>query len=377
MRLFDLLIHVAEETDFAVSDIHIDCGMPPALRLPDGLRSVRGYEGAVRASDIEDLLRDLGLDAQDILARVAAGGGQTRLSVTSIQGVAFRLAITRFGGLTASGRGGLFGLAMRRLRPTAPTFAELGLPEEISELATLKRGLVLITGETGAGKSTTLASLIEYLNSQSNLRIVTIEEPIEYRFESRRSLIQQREVGFDVPTFEQAVEHTLQQDPDVIVIGEIRNLATLQAAFRAASSGHLVYATLHTASAAKTLQRIQDLYPIEFRHQALSDTAAFLAAVISQTLLPSRDGKRRHLAHEIMTVTPKLRGMVRDAKWLQIRGELDRRLPLAHLLNHSLAELVANGFIDQEVARAASEDAADLESRVAAMAVAGERRGLQ
>lgn len=377
MRLFDLLIHVAEERDFAVSDIHIDCGMPPALRLPDGLRSVRGYEGAVKASDIEDLLRDLGLDAQDILARVAAGGGQTRLSVTSIQGVAFRLAITRFGGLTASGRGGLFGLAMRRLRPTAPTFAELGLPEEISELATLKRGLVLITGETGAGKSTTLASLIEYLNSQSNLRIVTIEEPIEYRFESRRSLIQQREVGFDVPTFEQAVEHTLQQDPDVIVIGEIRNLATLQAAFRAASSGHLVYATLHTSSAAKTLQRIQDLYPLEFRHQALSDTAAFLAAVISQTLVPSRDGKRRHLAHEIMTVTPKLRGMVRDAKWLQIRGELDRRSPLAHLLNHSLAELVANGFIDPEVARAASEDAADLESRVAAMAVAGERRGLQ
>ena len=235
MRLFDLLIHVAEERDFAVSDIHIDCGVPPALRLPDGLRSVRGYETPVKASDIEDLLRDLGLDAQDILARVAAGGGQTRLSVTSIQGVAFRLAITRFGGLTASGRGGLFSLALRRLRPTAPAFADLGLPEEVGELATLKRGLVLITGETGAGKSTTLAALIEYLNTQSNLRIVTIEEPVEYRFESRRCLIQQREVGFDVPSFELAVEHTLQQDPDVIVIGEIRNLATLQAAFRAAS----------------------------------------------------------------------------------------------------------------------------------------------
>src|SRR5246127_3449043 len=134
MRLFDLLIHVAEERDFAVSDIHIDCGMPPALRLPDGLRGVRGYEGVVKASDIEDLLRDLGLDAQDILARVAAGGGQTRLSVTSIQGVAFRLAITRFGGLTASGRGGLFSLALRRLRPAPPDFAELGLPEEVGEL---------------------------------------------------------------------------------------------------------------------------------------------------------------------------------------------------------------------------------------------------
>jgi len=132
--------------------------VPPALRLPDGLRSVRGYETPVKASDIEDLLRDLGLDAQDILARVAAGGGQTRLSVTSIQGVAFRLAITRFGGLTASGRGGLFSLALRRLRPTAPAFADLGLPEEVGELATLKRGLVLITGETGAGKSTTLAA---------------------------------------------------------------------------------------------------------------------------------------------------------------------------------------------------------------------------
>src|SRR6266853_1108221 len=269
MRLFDLLIHVAEERDFAVSDIHIDCGVPPALRLPDGLRSVRGYETPVKASDIEDLLRDLGLDAQDILARVAAGGGQTRLSVTSIQGVAFRLAITRFGGLTASGRGGLFSLALRRLRPAAPSFAELGLPEEVRELASLRRGLVLITGETGAGKSTSLAALIENLNGQSNLRIVTIEEPVEYRFESRRCLIQQREVGSDVPSFELAVEHTLQQDPDVIVIGEIR-----------------------------------------------------------------------HLAHEIMTVNPKLRAMIRDAKWLQIRGEIDRRAALSHLLNHSLAALV-------------------------------------
>jgi len=159
----------------------------------------------------------------------------------------------------------------------------------------------------------------------------------------------------------------------VIVIGEIRNLATLQAAFRAASSGHLVFATLHTSSAAKTLQRIQDLYPIEFRHQALSDTAAFLAAVISQTLLPSRDGKRRHLAHEIMTVSPKLRAMIRDGKWLQIRGEIDRRAPLSHLLNHSLARLVSSGLVDQDVARAASEDPADLESRVTNLAAAEER----
>jgi twitching motility protein PilT len=365
MRLFDLLIHVAEEKDFAVSDIHIDCGLPPALRLPDGLRSVRGYETPVKASDIEDLLRDLGLDVPDILARVAAGGGQTRLSVTSIQGVAFRLAITRFGGLIASGRGGLFSLALRRLRPVAPSFKELGLPEQVQELALYKRGLVLITGETGAGKSTTLAALIEFLNGQSNLRIVTIEEPVEYRFESRRSLIQQREVGSDVPSFELAVEHTLQQDPDVIVVGEIRNLATLQAAFRAASSGHLVFATLHTASAAKTLQRIQDLYPVEFRHQALSDTAAFLSAVVSQTLLPSRDGKRRHLAHEIMTVNPALRAMIRDNKPLQLRAEIDRRAPLSHLLNSSLAQLVADGMVEHDVARAVSEDPADFEARLA------------
>jgi twitching motility protein PilT len=365
MRLFDLLIHVAEEKDFAVSDIHIDCGLPPALRLPDGLRSVRGYETPVKASDIEDLLRDLGLDVPDILARVAAGGGQTRLSVTSIQGVAFRLAITRFGGLIASGRGGLFSLALRRLRPVAPSFKELGLPEQVQELALYKRGLVLITGETGAGKSTTLAAMIEFLNGQSNLRIVTIEEPVEYRFESRRSLIQQREVGSDVPSFELAVEHTLQQDPDVIVIGEIRNLATLQAAFRAASSGHLVFATLHTASAAKTLQRIQDLYPVEFRHQALSDTAAFLSAVVSQTLLPSQDGKRRHLAHEIMTVNPALRAMIRDNKPLQLRAEIDRRAPLSHLLNTSLSQLVADGMVDHDVARAVSEDPADFTTRLA------------
>jgi twitching motility protein PilT len=135
-----------------------------------------------------------------------------------------------------------------------------------------------------------------------------------------------------------------------------------------------VYATLHTGSAAKTLQRIQDLYPIEFRHQALSDTAAFLAGVISQTLLPSRDGKRRHLAHEIMTVSPKLRAMIRDGKWLQIRGEIDRRAPLSHLLNHSLAELVVGGLVDHDVARAVSEDPADLETRMADLAAVEERR---
>jgi len=199
------------------------------------------------------------------------------------------------------------------LRPTAPAFADLGLPEEVGELATLKRGLVLITGETGAGKSTTLAALIEYLNTQSNLRIVTIEEPVEYRFESRRCLIQQREVGFDVPSFELAVEHTLQQDPDVIVIGEIRNLATLQAAFRAASSGHLVYATLHTSSAAKTLQRIQDLYPDRIPSPGAQRYRRVSGRGDQPDAAADRDGKRRHLAHEIMTVNPKLRAMVRDA----------------------------------------------------------------
>src|SRR5690606_16903931 len=191
---------------------------------------------------------------------------------------------------------------------------ELGLPPVVNKFSEIPRGLVLVTGTTGSGKSTTLAALVDKINQEKRMHIVTIEDPIEFLHQHKRSIVNQREVGVDTHTFSEALRHVLRQDPDVIVIGELRDLESTQMALTAAETGHLVFGSMHTQDAAQTVDRILDMFPPEQQNQVRSQLSTTLKAVISQTLVPKIDGKGRVLAAEIMVTNSALSNLIREGK---------------------------------------------------------------
>jgi len=216
--------------------------------------------------------------------------------------------------------------ACLRLIPTEiKTLSELGLPPIVSELAMKDRGLLLVTGPTGSGKSTTLASIIDYINQHRPCHIITIEDPIEFVHESKNSLVNQREVGSDTRSFAAALRSALREDPDVVLVGEMRDLETTQLAITAAETGHLVLGTLHTNSAAKTCDRIVDIFPHEQQAQIRTMFSESLVAIIAQTLIPRRDGKGRVAAFEILVGVPAVRNLIRENKVAQINSVIQTR----------------------------------------------------
>ena len=240
---------------------------------------------------------------------------------------------------------GAISLVFRAIPSQPPLPHEIGLPETLVRLAERPRGLLLVTGPTGSGKSTTLAALVEHLNQTRELHIVTIEDPIEYFFTSKRSVISQREVGEDVPSFVDALRVVLRQTPNVIVVGEMRDLETIRAALTAAETGHLVMATLHTTGAHKTIDRIVDAFPDSEKPQIRSQVAGVLLGVFSQILLPAQDGGLA-LAYELMIATPAIRTLIREGKPEQIptyvaAGSQEGMVSLDRTLN----KLVSDGIV--------------------------------
>jgi len=228
------------------------------------------------------------------------------------------------------------------------TFEEIGLGPAVKELCTAPRGLVLVTGPTGSGKTTTLATMINYINQTRDCHIVTIEDPIEYYHTHRRSVLSQREVGADVPTFDIGVIKSLRQDPDVILVGEMRDLLTISAAVRAAETGHLVFSTLHTTGAARTVDRIVDVFPFDQQEQIRTQLASNLNAVISQLLLP-KVGGGRIAAFEIMVCTPAVRHMIRDRKTHSITSAIQTGSQLGmQTVDNSLFDLYSRHLIDKD-----------------------------
>jgi len=343
----DLKTIMAKATEEGASDILIIVGMPPIIRVNTELMMMKHF-GDVDAGHAEQILRSL-LDDEKI--RFFNEKKDIDFSTTSDDGTRFRVNVHYQKGSMA--------MALRVIKSTIPDIETLGLPQIVRDLAHLARGLVLVTGPTGSGKSTSLASMIEQINRDYSRHIITVEDPIEYQFTSNASIIEQREIGVDCPSFASGLRHVLRQDPDVILVGEMRDLETTGATITAAETGHLVFSTLHTLNASQTIERIIDIYPANQQSQIRTMLASTLQAVISQTLFQSADGSGMVPAVEIMICSAAVRNCIRENRIFEIPNiiETGQRLGMQSI-DQSIAELLSRRCIHEDEALAKCADPA-------------------
>ena len=295
--------------DEGASDLHIRVGIPPMLRI----------HGSLTPLDCEPLTPE---ETQALMESITTE--EERAEVEKDGGADFAISykdLARFRVSVFRERNHV-GIVLRQIPNTILTLKQIGLPEQVNELLFKPRGLVLVTGPTGSGKSTTLASMLNIINEQRDCHIITVEDPIEYYHFSKKAVVTQREVGQDVPSFSEAIRRALRQDPDVILIGEMRDLETISAAITAAETGHLVFATLHTTGATTTVDRIIDAFPTDQQEQVRTQLSVGLVAVISQLLLKRVDKPGRVAAFEIMFSTPSIRSRIRDNKTFMIDSDI-------------------------------------------------------
>ncbi|MBL9076522.1 MAG: type IV pilus twitching motility protein PilT [Planctomycetes bacterium] len=319
------------------SDLHLSVGRRPVLRL--GGHLVEIGDAPLVAADTEAMAKVVAPARNwEELQR----GGTTDFGYAFGDKCRFRVSI-----LTQKGSRGI---VMRQIPQKLLSFEQIGLPDSVVDLLNLHRGLVLVTGPTGSGKTTTLATMIDWINQHRDVHVITIEDPVEYYHSHKKSQITQREVGTDVPTFGEAMRRALRQDPDVILLGEMRDLETTSAAITAAETGHLVFGTLHTTGAARTVDRIIDQYPREQQEQIRSQLAVSLVAVISQILIPDANG-RRVAAFEIMLSNPAIENHIRKCETFKIPSviQTSRRQGMV-LMDDFLLELYRSGRIAKEIA---------------------------
>ena len=321
------------------SDLHITANAAPMLRVDGGLSPVAGAS-VWNADKVRSAL--VSLLSADQLARFEENL-ELDLAYTLSASARFRVNMYQ--------QRGAIGAAFRLIPTTIKTLEQLGVPESVGRFATLPRGLVLVTGPTGSGKSTTLAALIDLVNRTRADHIVTVEDPIEFMHGNKRSLVNQREVGHDTHSFGAALKHVLRQDPDVILVGEMRDLETISVALTAAETGHLVFATLHTQSAASTIDRVIDVYPPHQQDQVRTQLSATLQGVVSQTLVKKAQGNGRVVATEVLVTTPAISNLVREGKSYQITSAMQAGRELGmHTMDQHLAELVDEGKITRDAA---------------------------
>ena len=300
----DKILQYAVESK--ASDIHLTAGLPPMLRINGELVPISNWE-PLNAQELATCL--LGL-VNPVQKSILEKKGQVDFSIGKKGMARFRVNVFSQRGTLAC--------AMRLIPTEIMSIEALGLPSSIRSLTEKTRGMVLVTGPTGSGKSTTIASLIDIINTERNCHIITLEDPIEFLHRHKRSIINQREIGVDSSSFADALRAALRQDPDVILVGEMRDLETISTAISAAETGHLVFATLHTNDSVQTVDRIIDMFPPHQQQQIRIQFAAVIQAVISQQLLPRIDMPGRILAVEVMIATPAIRNLIREAKTHQI-----------------------------------------------------------
>ena len=346
------------------SDLHVSVNAPPSIRLDGGLRALPGAS-LWDANKVNGAIQSImTAEQRDIFARELELDFAYTLSETS----RFRVNVYL--------QRNVMGAAFRLIPTQIKQLAELGVPDKIATFAQLPRGLVLITGPTGSGKSTTLAALIDLVNSTRADHIVTVEDPIEFMHGNKRSLVNQREVGHDTHSFTNALKHVLRQDPDVILIGELRDLETISVALTAAETGHLVFATLHTQDAAQTIDRIIDVFPPHQQGQVRAQLAATLQGVVCQTLVKKVGGAGRAVATEVLVTTPAVANLIREGKTYQIRSVMQAgREHGMHTMDQHLADLVNAGQISHEAAYEKAHDLEDLKQLVQRLASEGGNRG--
>ncbi len=320
--------------DEGASDLHVTVGVPPILRVHGRLHPLDAEP--LKPADTEYFMRQI--TPEEHQQKLASGGGSDFGYAFGDQ-ARFRVGLYR--------QKGQIGMALRLIPSTILSLQDIGLPDKVEELLYQPRGLVLVTGPTGSGKSTTLASMLNVINEQRDCHIITIEDPIEYFHYHKRSIVTQREIGVDVPNFTEALRRALRMDPDVILVGEMRDLETMEAAITAAETGHLVFATLHTTGSARTVDRIVDAFPTNQQAQIQTQLASSIVAVISQLLLSRADQPGRVAAFEIMLATPSIRALIREKKTyritsdIQTGGKFGMKTLDAHLIELYLRRLIS------------------------------------
>ncbi len=320
------------------SDLHISAGMPPLIRVDGDIRRIN--VPPLEDKEVHSLIYDIMNDKQrkDYEEFLEADFS------FELQDLA-RFRVNAF--VQNRGRAAVF----RTIPSRVLTLEDLKAPKIFQDVSLQPRGLVLVTGPTGSGKSTTLAGMIDYINDNKHDHILTIEDPIEFVHESKKCLVNQREVHRDTHSFSNALRSALREDPDIILVGELRDLETIRLALTAAETGHLVFGTLHTTSAAKTIDRVIDVFPEGEKMMVRSMLSESLQAVIAQTLL-KRNGGGRVAAHEILIGTPAIRNLIREAKVAQMYSAMQTGMSLGmQTLDHSLKQLVSKGVVSRQDAR--------------------------
>jgi twitching motility protein PilT len=331
------LLKITVEQD--ASDLHITTHIPPKVRVNGALRSIE--HEALTASDTKALIYSILTDKQKKLF-------EEKLELDFSFGIK---DLGRFRANVFMQKGAVAG-AFRRFLPTMWSFSQLGIPARVAQLCSLPRGLILVTGPTGCGKSTSLACMIDHINSERGVHIVTIEDPIEYFFTPKKAVVNQRELFQDTLSYANALRSVLREDPDVVLVGEMRDLETVEATLRVAETGHLTFSTLHTNSASESISRIIDIFPPQYQTQARVMLSMSLEAILTQALLPRADGKGRCLAMEILIPNPAIRNLIRENKVHQIYSsmQLGQEKFGMQTFNQSLAELYFKGWITFETA---------------------------
>jgi twitching motility protein PilT len=321
--------------DRGASDIHLCVGRPPTVRL----------NGRLLKLDTANLTPE---DTTDFMKSITPERHQQELQEVGTADFGFAFGDQARFRVSVYRQKGAHGLALRLIPNKLLSFEEIGLPHMIKDLLSRPRGLILVTGPTGCGKTTTLATMVDFINNNLDRHIITVEDPIEYYHEHKTSIITQREIGVDVPSFEEGVRRALRQDPDVILVGEMRDLETMAAAITAAETGHIVFATLHTTGCGKTVNRIIDAFPTDQQEMIRTQLSVSIICVISQVLMPRVGGKGRVAGFEIMIMTDAIANLIRENKVERIDSEIQTgRSKGMNLLDDFLYyELFAKGTID-------------------------------
>ena len=340
------LLTIAKEKK--ASDVHVTVGLPPRIRINGEL--VDFDYPKMTPADCEELILSIMDERQKELFK---DRGELDFSFSFPNVGRYRVNVFRQRGSVAC--------AMRVVGTVIPKPESLGVPKSVIELYAKKRGLVLVTGPTGSGKSTTLASLIDRINDNRNAHVITLEDPIEYLHTHRKAMINQREIGLDTHSYADALRAALREDPDVILVGEMRDYETINAAITAAETGHLVLSTLHTRSAAQTVERIISACPVEAQSALTLQLASVLAAVVTQTLVPCAEHEGRTAATEIMINNTAVANLIKEKKTNQIQTVLQSNMQSGmHTMNYSLANLVKTRVISRDVALKFSENPTEL-----------------